>query len=302
MESYPKPHPLNLELLREDLGSVMRALIYKVEREFPKPLAHLSGLREYILVCLLGGENTYRTIKYIAADTPADPTRRWSYMLAIPPLNRTILDAIFNLVYLFEDLETRFRWFKKAGWREKVEDCHRYVRAYSAFAEWAEYLTLLKQSVDQAKTLCEITPEEEADPKSIDRWPNPGSMPNFRVKAGQLTQALEYLQYLNDWFYKDASQLSHLSFSGMEKVGAFILNEMLPEDMQNQIDAQAEERLRSVNLGHTLTLILSLFSEAENHFRFGLNERLRYLWSVLAVHTPETKEVYDKRYAALLTY
>jgi len=302
MESYPKAHPLDFELLRQELDSLIRAFIYKVDREFPKRLAHLSAFRECVLVCLFWGENTYRTIRYISADKPHDVTRRWSYMLAIPSLNRTVLDATFNLVYLFEDVDARFKWFKKAGFREKAEEYARHSLAYSGFAEWKDFLALLKRSVDEAVHLCEITPEELANPNLIERWPNPGKMPNFRIKKCQASPAMEYLQYLNDWFYRDTSQVSHLSFSGMEKVGAFILKEMMPEDLQVQIDAQAEERLRSINVERTLTLMLGLLSEIENYFRFGLQERLKYLWVLLANHSPETQELYDKRYATLLAY
>jgi hypothetical protein len=301
MNSYPKAQPLDFELLREDVDSLIRSLVHKVDREFPKQLSHLSGLKEYLLACLLWGENTYRAIRFIAAQAPPDSNRRWSYMLCIPPLNRTILDAIFNLVYLFDDVETRFNWFKKAGWREQFEDRDRYISEYSRFSEWEEYLKTLEKSLADATSLCGITPEERTSPRSIDKWPNPGGMPTFRVKQSQASPGLEFLQYLNDWFYREASQVSHLSFFGFRRIRAVVLKEMLPENLKEVMDADGAERLRSINVGRTLTLILALCSEVEGQFHFELGERLKYAWVLLANHVPETKEIYDKRYAGLLT-
>ncbi len=44
-------------------------------------------------------------------------------------------------------------------------------------------------------------------------------------------------------------------------------------------------------------MVIALASEIELFFRFGLSERLRYVWRVLAEHSLEAKDVFDYRYA-----
>ncbi|MGA8556987.1 MAG: hypothetical protein WB630_21455 [Candidatus Acidiferrales bacterium] len=51
--------------------------------------------------------------------------------------------------------------------------------------------------------------------------------------------------------------------------------------------------------GQTITLMLALASELEAYFKFGLRERIQYLWGLTVPVIVLAKEVYDKRYAAL---
>jgi hypothetical protein len=290
MEEYPQPRRLNFELIREDLDSVLWATILKVEREPNSQLARLQLAREQLLIMLLRARNSYRTIRFVAADTPPDPNRRPAYMLSIPALNRMILDITFNVLYLFEDLEARFIWFLKAGWREQFEEFTRLNGTYGRYAEWKVYLEGFDLHLKTGARLAGI---------SQDEWPNPGKMPKLQVKAGGQSPALEFLQYLNDWFYRDLSQEAHSSAWGAVRTAAIFLAELNPTAFDIPVDW---DRVRAVNVGRTLGLMLSLFSEVEGYFRFGLNERFRYLWCLIGEHVPETKELYEKRYDSLLNY
>ena len=102
------------------------------------------------------------------------------------------------------------------------------------------------------------------------------------------------MQYLNDWFYADLSQLSHLGGQGMMKRSSPLL-----------FDRRSTEREVALNknrytwIGQTVTLSLAVASEVEAYFHFGLQTELRYLWGVTAPVIVIAQEMYEKRYREL---
>ncbi len=298
--AYAKRYDLDFSKMQREFDTVLRALIHKVEREPRRSFSPKANV--YLLISLLSVENTSRTVRYLAADTPRDPDRRPNYLLSIPPLNRTILDSVFNLLYIFEDVATRLPAFHKAGWREQQEYFQRLVAQYSDYEDWADYLARLKEALELSASEFQITPKERADPTIIDKWPNPGQMPTFRISSALATPTREFLQYLNDWYYREASQDSHLSSFSATRHGAFILHDVLPAENKEQIESSGYRALKANHVGRTLTLTLAHFSEVEAILRYGLNQRLAYLWGFLGNHIPETQEIYNRRYEELLKY
>ncbi len=124
-------------------------------------------------------------------------------------------------------------------------------------------------------------------------------MPGYKVKRGTTSLTLMFLQYLNDWFYRELSQDAHFSVFSAIRTGAIYLEALNPNHVKLDIDW---DKVRGIVVGRTLVLVLSLFSEVDAHFRFGRNEKLRYLWCFLGEHGPEVREVYDQRYRELLDY
>lgn len=59
--------------------------------------------------------NTYRAIAYVCADSPEAIERKLEYSLAMTPLARTLLDALYTVVYLFEDPIARTEQFYRGG-------------------------------------------------------------------------------------------------------------------------------------------------------------------------------------------
>src|SRR5207244_2630765 len=103
------------------LDSLGVATFNKLEREWPSavPAHKASSLVLRLLVAV--SENTYRTIRYFCADKSDDGARKLQYALSAPPMARTILDALFTIIFLFEDLPARTAWYVRAGWREMEE-------------------------------------------------------------------------------------------------------------------------------------------------------------------------------------
>src|SRR5436190_13306221 len=92
------------EAFREQLDSLVEATANKLEREFPTPLRSDRDLGGLLRCLVLVSNNAYRTMRYFCADLPSDPSRKLEYALSGTPLARSVLEALFTVVFLFEDL------------------------------------------------------------------------------------------------------------------------------------------------------------------------------------------------------
>jgi hypothetical protein len=288
---------LDFKLVERPLDMLLTALGNKIEREWPKNLADIKGARELFLITIRVSEATYRSVRFICADKPPDPFRKPEYSISVPPLNRTILDSIFTVIFVFEDLQTRCDWYFKAGWRDEKLEFLRYQAEYGSLQDWQSWLASFGAHCDAGVRELGISAAEAAAPEVIESWPNPGRMVSYRVPQGaSLPPTRQYLRYLNDWFYRDLSNQSHLGALGLMKRGGFLLH----YDRHNpEIEAEVQ-KFKHAQIGVTLTLVLALASEVEAQLHFGLADRARYVWAILIDAIPLSKELYDKRYSELL--
>ena len=279
------------------MDTLLAATTNKIEREWPPSLNVPFG-REFFHGTMEVAINTYKTVRWICADKPKDLSRRVEYSLSVPPLNRTILDSLFNVVFMLEDLSSRCSWFCKSGWREEKERLNRYQAQYSGLPDWKKWLDMYVTQIEMGKKLFGITPQEEATPSIIKFWPNPGKMPRYGISgADPLPIAREFLAYMNDWFYRDLSAQSHLSLPGLTMRAAGLIKlARKDEDVE-----EALSKVKSDQVSTTLTLLLALVSEIDSYFNFGLAERAIYLWTVINAYSLATREVYYKRYNQLLS-
>ena len=293
-----EPANLDASVITEPLDILVTALANKIEREWPARLAHIRGARELFLLTLRIADVTSRSIRWLSAEKPPDPARIPEYCLSVPPLNRTILDNLFTVLFVLEDLPERCQWYHKAAWREERLELDRYIVEYGHLPEWQEWLGRVKAHVNFGVSFVGISAEEVTDPaKKIHRWPNAGAMPSYGLSPKDTpTPGRAFMKYLDDWFYKDLSQQAHLGGTGLMKRASVLV--------LDRHDPERERALRKNKYawwGQTITLMLALVSELELYFGFGLRQRIHYLWALTVPVIVVAKEVYDKRYAALLS-
>jgi hypothetical protein len=287
---------IDASVITEPLDKAMTALGNKVEREWPRQYEHILGAREIVLLIVGTTDVTSRSIRYICAEKPPDPNRSLEYSLSAPPLNRTILDNLFSMIFVLEDLHARCLWYHKAAWREQRLELDRYRTEYSNLPSWREWLTNLTALSDYGVDLFQISPQEVANPKSIPRWPNAGAMATYGVSPlAPISPNRAFMQYLNDWFYADLSQQSHLGGQGMMKRSSPLLHARNSDERKATLN-----RNRYTAIGQAVTLTLGLASEVEAYFHFGLRTQLRYLWGVTTPVIVVAQEMYEKRYVELL--
>jgi hypothetical protein len=289
-----EPRHLDFKVIAQDLDNLLAALENKLEREAAKidPMA-----RGYFLTGSRIVRNTWNTILYFCADRPADPLRKREFALSAAPLNRSILDIIFNTVFLLEDADARLQWFVKAGWRDQKIEYERLKADFGHLPDWAEWLgrvygRMLPIGVD----VLGLTAEEANNPRSITAWPNPGGMISYGItKGAELPQTRKLLRRLDELFYSDLSQQAHSSFQGLVKRGSYFTRGEA-EESRNEV----LERLRYDQMFTSLTLLFLLVSVLDEYFRLGLDARSRYLWTVVADVEDRTRMVYQLRYEAPL--
>src|SRR5207249_1718878 len=143
---------------------------------------------------------------------------KWEYTLILPPLNRTILDSVFSVVFMLEDVGARSRWYHESGFREAREELDRYRKQYGGTPEWEPWLRRYEDMLRHGGNQFGITLTSLS--QKVRWWPNPGKMPSMASNAG----TRDFLLYLNDWFYREMSSQTHLSFAGVMKLGGLILS------------------------------------------------------------------------------
>lgn len=104
-----------------------------------------------------------------------------------------------------------------------------------------------------------------------------------------------FFGYLNDWFYREFSQVSHGSLPGLiHTVGAL-------RDLAKG-HTEKLEQLRGYHAMQVLMLLTTFYSEVEGELTIGVASDLKYVWEMLIQHNPFAKEIYDRRrYASRLT-
>ncbi|MEK6408364.1 MAG: hypothetical protein AABN34_15505 [Acidobacteriota bacterium] len=298
------PYDLDYNVIRDDLMSVLLATTNKIEREWPPRYNRVDSAREIVLVTVRLAINTFGTIAYLCADTPDDFRRDRIFCLSVPPLSRTILESVLTIMFLLEDLPSRSEWFWKTGHREMSEALKRYEKHYGNNPQWRRVIARLGGYVRNPPPFLRLTNQEVADPsKKIPRWPNPGRMAGYKKNNQSPTESIFWMAYLNDWYYGSLSGQTHLSAHGLLARGHF-LSPMetlvrLHGDRAEETVRQDLKRFRDDQIFTAIIMILALVSEIELHFQFGLNERLKYLWVLIAGSSDYAKDVYDRRYSRL---
>ncbi len=288
---------IDFSIFQPKFDSICRKLIHKIEREWSKNLGHLVMARGFFLVTLKAAHNTFETVCYLCADVRIKQADwRWRYILVLPTLNRTILDSVFNVMFMLEDLPTRSQWFHESGWRDAKRELDEQRKEYGSDPTWAAWLDKMEGALNTGIPLLNIPPNKVANPQLIDWWPNPGKMPNYGLKQGLLPPNRQFMKYLNDWFYRDMSSHSHLSFYAIMKTGFLVLADLYDADTREKIREGPFPWFRSQQVIRTVTLLLALMSEIEKQFDFGVAPELLGLWDDVIKVQPEAKEIYDRRY------
>lgn len=241
---------------------------------------------------------TYLSALYLVADNPPDPLRLPEFSTSIPVLNRSIMDSLFTIMFILEDVPNRVAWFWESDWRETKLELDRHTAEYGNLPEWQSWLAQLSEHCKTGTAHANLSAAQAANPKALRSWPNPGAMVGHGLSPSvPLPANRAFMKYLNDYFYIDLSQQAHLGAWGMVKRGPIFLDETLN-------DPQRPERLKKykyAQFGQSVTLVLAIASEIEAHFNFGLRQQARYVWGLAVPAIAVVEEMYNKRYNALLT-
>ena len=281
-------------VIREQFDKLREAIGNRIDREWPGKSAHSSPAgRALILGLYKAAENYLAASRFLLADTPPNPSRRLEFALANPPLARVLLDALCTIVFLFESFKPRVAWHYKSGWLDVRRETDRLTAAYSADPDWAAELAKREEFLKETRTTYGISDDDLQKPKKL-QFPNPDAMIRKHLVEG--TERHTYLRYMVDWFYRELSQDSHLTFTGIGRS----LPLLVPRDMSEAERAHRLELARFRQVSTSLVLMMCIITELELELRFGEQERIKYVWAVLQSWAPEAREVYRRFYEEYL--
>jgi len=289
--------PINFKVLGAPLNKLLTAIGNKLSREWPSKYRSVTGARELFVMHLRAAHKALLSALYLCGDLPPDPRREAEFSVSLAPINRALLDSLFTILFVLEDVPARCQWFNEAGWREARLELDRYIAEYGTLPEWQDWLSDLTRFVATGVSLYSLTPEQTSDPRALRSWLTAGNMCNYGVSpTNPLDATKAFMKYLNDGFYIDLSQQVHLTAWGTMKRTGFLLDELR---MDPSTEAQIK-KYRYYQIGQTVVFALAIAAEIEAHFDFGLRQDALYVWSLAASLIVIGDEMYRKRYEELL--
>jgi len=277
---------IDAKVIQEPLDTLLIAASNKLEREWPTSIPCHPSSPLYLRAFVLVSRNIFRAMGYFCADKPPDPMRKPEYANAARPLARVILEIVFNVVFMLEDLSTRTERYEKAGWRSMAEDLEMFRKTYGDDPDWSPYLKTFGEHVKRGQEFFHLTDAEFENPTFIKKWPSPGGM---RDEASPELDS--FLRYLRDWFYRNLSDDAHVNWVGLVRLGAGLLGDIDGIDTDWSVAKQ-----KSDTIATTVILLLVLLSELEITLGLGLGSKLPYLWRIMNEGWLAAKEVYLRRY------
>ena len=104
-----------------------------------------------------------------------------------------------------------------------------------------------------------------------------------------------FFAYLDHWFYREFSQISHGTLPGLIHTAGALRD--LAKGKTTRL-----EQTRGYHLMQVVILLTTLYSEIEAALKIGIAGDIRYLWEMLKQHYPFATEIYDRRgYASRLS-
>lgn len=307
LDEQNAPKQFNFAPLRDDFGRMLTAVGNKLEREWPK--AYPADGQNEILQLVRMAVVYYATVAFVCSDVQDGAVRHPHLSLATPPLNRAILEIMASVLYLLEDVPAHIKEFFRAAWRDEQEMLVKYRARHSGKSRWDSYMAQRSAGVEKMGKALGITDAERSDLNQILRWPKMGKIIKRLKSRDPVPQVVSYLEFLDDWLYRDLSTQSHLEPKGLGEIGFHFLgmkelqiisHEDDIEKINERLDFKIQE-FRTNQVWTAVTLILSLATEIDSHFTYGLKDKLTYYWSLFRENSETAQEFYDERYKALLS-
>lgn len=291
------------KVIQDTLEKLCEATANLLEREWPAELK-VDSARVVFFQNLRIAFNTYSTIFFIIADVEYY-ARKKVYALSLPPLVRTLFEQLVAVIFLVQDIPRYIPWLFKTGYTEHIIQLKHAEKYHGTKSNWKDFIDELKRQIEREAKASRLTDAEIANPKKkIGRWATPGAMLDRLKRDKTASQdTLDYIEYLNDWLYRELSGQTHLNVSGITMRGVHFSIEEAKEGFGNNWEEKRNEKLeeyRQKQIWLSIILMLAIVSEIEGHFHFGRNQKAREIWAILIKYSDIALDFWETRYSALL--
>lgn len=297
---------LDFDVVKDRLGELLQASANLLEREWPARYSNIDSSKIIFFTRMRVVLNMYDTIMWISADLPKDP-RRKMLVLSVSPLVRTLFEELMSLIFIFQDVSRLIPCLIMTNYTEIWIEREHAKKYHGNDSRWDNYISGLDQRLTDIGNSLNLTPDQIAKPrKFIGRWPTPGKMVDELKKQFKTSPDIPFMEYVNSWIYRSLSGDSHLNFEGLIRRGNFYAGkeakEKFGEDKYKTVFKNSFDSYKMEMIWTTLTLLLSIVSEIDAHFHYGLKDRAKFLWVIFEQHSDLAKEFYERRYQNLLGF
>jgi hypothetical protein len=292
---WKKPeNTLDFSLVKDPLDQLLKATEANIQREWPLTLGNTVWHGAVFDLSLKIARWTYVASLYLLSDKPEDIRRHLEYAVVVPPLNRTILDMVISVVFVFDDFHDRLCWYFQHGVGQMEERLTNYRNIYGALPEWDQWFKYSEGMITQMKANRDLVCVGQY--AHVGYFPHPGKILGKSDKWFKDPRIHEYLVHLNLWFYRQLSSSSHNHFDGLLEKAAQILRIESKEETQIEF----AKKYKSDCMLTQITLVLCLVSEIIAAVGFDNKAKADYVWGILQAYWTEAQDLYQMRYRDLL--
>jgi hypothetical protein len=239
-------------------------------------------------------KTSYESVSFIASSMDDGSKRKKDFVLVLPPVNRQLMDMLFNIVYITDDFPSRSLDYELYGYRQAREQYDRVYTRFGTHPRWQQHFQQQRGFLQVMEKYLSITDEQKADPGSIRYWVGPARLIKRRTKS----QA--FLKFLDTWFYSETSAQAHLNPAGLFSVAMFLLSEFAPAGEREHEEGRMLQQFTFKHFSRTLILVLAILSEVESFCHLNNKAALVHVWGLLNGYSEEADDVYKERYQDLL--
>lgn len=283
---------------RDHFDQVPIAIENRVTRERHRELSRIDrDLPMVVIQTVRISSITAKAMHYLCFDKPEDPFRKKEFSVALPPLTRTLVDTLFNVVYVFDSVEDRLRWYLAAGWSGEIRELDRQTERYKGNPKWDEYLERRREVLEQYAQELQLTETEKKELKKKRRWPTPGRMLNKTDEKDKIRneKRREFLSHIHYWHYSPLSWDSHVHSSALVRRGWVFLPRSDEEEKEEVLELY---KAQSIIGGDTFfaAILSEMAVELELEYE---KKRLVEVWKEIR-QWPEAEDLIRLRYGELL--
>jgi hypothetical protein len=291
--------PFNAQLVQAPLQGLLRNTDCELARRFQRAAASRDRGAERTLSLFLilarFTKTSYESVSFLASNADDGSKRKKEFVLVVPPINRQLMDMLFNIVYITDDFPSRSLDYELYGYRQAREQYDRVYERFGNLPKWERHFEEQREFLKNMERYLSITDEQKASPSIIRYWVGPARLIKRKTKSQY------FLKFLDTWFYSETSAQAHLNPAGLFSVAMFLISEFAPEAARENVEGRMLQQFTFKHFSRTLILVLAVLSEMESFCHLDNRDDLTRVWRILNEYSEEADDVYQARYQGLLT-
>jgi hypothetical protein len=296
---------IDAAVFKDTLERLLEEAANMLERDFPP---HYQKVRHAHIIFFSRMRitiNTYEAILNLTATADGNPLRK-PLVFATAPLVRSLFEELATLLFMLHDIPNLMVSFECGAYTELWQERRASQKYYGKIPKWKTYIAGLDKKLEEIADEIKLTKAQRQNPIAQKlQWPTPGRkmLQIIKIRYPE-SPALSFMEFLNSWMYRTLSRDSHLNLVGVQRRGLYftprLAKQMFGEKDYKRILQERWEGYHKDMLWTTYTILLSIVSEIEAHFSYGMKVKAKYLWTIFEAHSEMAKDFYDMRYKALL--